>query len=483
MSEWLDAEGHADRALEMYERGRWAEAEAELRKALALNPDHADWHYNLGLTLEAAGRELEAVASYQQAMELAPDLPEPRLAAGVVANRLGDHERAVRCLDAALKLNPTLEVAYAHKIEALIRLGRHDEAETNFYLAQQALPEPSPQCLAVIGESLMERGLFERSEWCLKEALRMEPSMPRLRARLAAVSAALGKPQRAMQLYLRELRDDPGNIDTLLDYAELLRNLGRLPESAEKLRRVLELEPANIEAHFQLGLIALAGRRFEKAHLEFELVFKLDPQFPGIRPALAEALLRRGRDEDARKHLLDEFDWLRSESAAVEIKLQAAPSQQGLPEGGSAPMPRMQIERARADLARLSDLLLEAGEPAKAAELFEHALSAGQTADLLRRLALARFRCGDLAAGAAASREVLRLEPNCVRSIHNLALAALEQHQPRVAAGWVRSGLNIDPHDVGLRRLRVRVWIETVREAIHGAAATVRDAFKRDRNR
>jgi len=25
MSDWLDAESHADRALEMYERGRWAE--------------------------------------------------------------------------------------------------------------------------------------------------------------------------------------------------------------------------------------------------------------------------------------------------------------------------------------------------------------------------------------------------------------------------------------------------------------------------
>ncbi len=39
MSEWLDAEAHADLALEMYERGRLAEAEAELRKALSLNPN------------------------------------------------------------------------------------------------------------------------------------------------------------------------------------------------------------------------------------------------------------------------------------------------------------------------------------------------------------------------------------------------------------------------------------------------------------
>ena len=63
MSDWIDAETHADRAFEMYERGRWAEAEAELRKAIELNPDHAEWHFNLGLTQEAAGRDGRCTAN------------------------------------------------------------------------------------------------------------------------------------------------------------------------------------------------------------------------------------------------------------------------------------------------------------------------------------------------------------------------------------------------------------------------------------
>ena len=65
MSEWIDAEQHADRALEMYEHGRLAEAESELRKALSLNPHQPEWLFNLGLTLEAAGRDEEAFASYE----------------------------------------------------------------------------------------------------------------------------------------------------------------------------------------------------------------------------------------------------------------------------------------------------------------------------------------------------------------------------------------------------------------------------------
>jgi tetratricopeptide (TPR) repeat protein len=433
MSDWLDAEGHADRALEMYERGRWAEAEAELRKAIALNPDQVEWHFNLGLTLEASGRDVEALSSYERVIELQSDQVEAMIAAGAVCNRLGRFERALEWLENALRLEPRSESAYAHRIESHVRLGEHDEAETTFYLAQQALPEPSAHCLAMIAESLLQRKVYDRAEWCLREALRLEPAVPRLRARLAAVAAATGRPQRALQLYLRDLRDDPGNIDTLLDYGELLIDLGRLPEAGEKFRRVLEIEPANVDAHFRLGQIAVSLRRFEQAHLEFELVFKLDPQFPRIRLALAEAMLRRGLIDAARAALQDELSQLRDADEA---------------------------SMSPAERSHFGALLLEADLPGPAVALFEQALSEGEeNAGVLRKLALSRFRSGDRAGGVAASRRVLRIDPKCVVSMHNLALAAMDEGQYRLARAWVSRGLQVDRHDDGLRRLRVRLWI------------------------
>ncbi|MEE9277554.1 MAG: tetratricopeptide repeat protein, partial [Dehalococcoidia bacterium] len=232
MSEWFDAEEHADRALEMYERGRWAEAEAELRKALSLNPHQGEWHFNLGLTLEAAGREAEALTCYERTISLMPGQIDPLMAAGIVANHLGQFDRAVELLQEALRIDPECEAAYAHLIESHLRLGAHDEAETAFYLAQQALPESSAHCLATMAESLMQRAAYGRAEWCLREALRLDPTIPRLRARLGAVYAATGRHRRALQMYLRDLRSDPGNIDTLLDFGELLVEMGRMPEAA-----------------------------------------------------------------------------------------------------------------------------------------------------------------------------------------------------------------------------------------------------------
>ncbi len=460
MSDWLDAEAHADRALELFERGRWADAEAELRKAISLNPDQAEWHFNLGLTLEQAGREEDALISYERAIDLMPDQPDPLVAAGVLANRRGHFERAIGWLERAIRIEPQFEEAYAHKIESHLRLGAHDDAETTFYMAQHALPEPSAQCLAVMAESLIQRRVFDRAEWCLKEALRLEPQMPRLRARLAALMAIAGKPQRALQLYLRELRDDPGSIDTLLEFGGLLHDLGRLPEAAEKYRRVLELEPANVDAHFRLGQVALAAHRFHQASLEFELVLKLDSNYPAIRCAMGEALLRRDRRNEARRYLLEEYALV-----TAEIR-EAAPAKSVESASANPTVPRP-------DLAGLASLLLELDEPARAAELFEYVLAGNESTELLRLLALARFQAGDRDGGIAASRRVLSMEPECIRSIHNLALAALQQHQLTSANGWIKRGLAINHHDDGLRRLRIRLWLAMAKDFVVRTVKTI----------
>ncbi len=454
MSDWIDAESHADRAFEMYERGRWAEAEAELRKAIELNPDHAEWHFNLALTQEAAGRDAEAVATYQRAIALMPMEIEPLLAGAAVANRLQRHEQAIEWLSEAINLDPNAESAYAQMMDALLGLGRHDDVETTHYLAQHALEEQSAACLAIMADSLMERGELGKASWCLREAMRTDPSMPRLRARLGAVFAAMGSPARAQQMFLRDLRDDPGNIDTLLEYGELLLDLGRLPDAAEKFRRILEFEPANVDAHARLGHIALRSQQVEQAAVEFDLVYKLDPEFPQIRLNLATARLEMGKHEEARRCLREELERLR--------------------------MARAERQTFPTDMQRFGDLLLQAGMYEAAGVIIEQGIDReGESPEMLRTLALARYALNDRDAGTAASRRALRLDPKCVRSMHNLALAALHDNRLRTAAGWIHRGLAVDRHDEGLRRLRARLILRASGRFAIGTLARLVSTFRR----
>ena len=69
------------------ELGRLEEAEASYTQAIALKPDYAEAHSNLGNTLQELGRLKEAEASYTQAIALKPDLCRSPLQLGHHAQR------------------------------------------------------------------------------------------------------------------------------------------------------------------------------------------------------------------------------------------------------------------------------------------------------------------------------------------------------------------------------------------------------------
>jgi tetratricopeptide (TPR) repeat protein len=438
MNNWQDAEQFADKALEMFERGRWSEAETELRKALDIDPDQGDWHFNLGLTLERTGRDAEALSSFEQASRLLEDAIDPKLAAGATCARLGRFDDAIRWLEKVLQMDATVEPAWAMLVDAYASHDNHDAAETSFYMAQDALAEPSANVLVSMSGSLLTRNLAERAIWCAQEAIKIDPDVLGGRLRLAGGLVATGQSQRASQILLQELREDPGNVQALLLHADVLADTGRANEALIKLHRVLELEPANIDAHIRAGKFAMDEQRWEEAFIAWGLVRRLQPNHKTACLHLAQTLLAMQRPAGARPLLQEYLD-------------------------------RMDDTTSNGEKLHVAELLLGAGEPTLAVTLLEKLRRTFEEKDpmklkCLRILAVTLFASDKIDDGAAVSRKVLRIDPTCISSMHNLALAALKNKRHRSAWGWVKRGLQQDPLDNDLRRLRSRLiweWIAT----------------------
>ncbi len=432
MSNWQDAEQHADRALDLFERGRWSEAERELRKALDIDPDKGDWHFNLGLTLERCGRDAEALSSFEQASRLLPEATGPQLAAGSACLRLARFKDAIECLESVLAEDQACETAWAMLIDARTSIDDHDGAETTFYMAQDALPDSSAIVLVAMCESLLIRELWDRAAWCAREAMKLDQNVPGGRIRLASALIAKGEGQQASQLLLLELRQDPGNVQALLLHADLLVDSGKNQEAMMKLHRILELEPANVQAHVRAGAIAMEDRRWEESFIAWGLVRRLDPSHPTASLYLAKTLLAMGRNEAARPLLQERLD-------------------------------RMDEGESRESKLEMATLLLQAHEPAMAVPLLNELAKDRNDTVQLRLLAVALFASDQRDEGAAISRRVLRLQPDCIASMHNLALAAFSSNRYKLAWGWVQKGLKIDPRDEELRRLRSRLIWKSIR--------------------
>ena len=174
-------------------------------------------------------------------------------------------------------------------------------------------------------------------------------------------------------------------------------------------------------------------QRWEEAFIEWGLVKRLDPNHPTACLHLAQTLLAMQRPTSARP-LLQEYVERMDESSTPEEKLLLA---EMLLSAGEAPLVTTLLEPLQPTIADDSPLKIQC----------------------LRLLALSMFVTGDVDRGAAISRKVLRFDPNCIASIHNLALAAVKNNRFRSAWGWVRRGLTVDPLDNDLRRLRSRlIW-------------------------
>ena len=143
MADPRKGEHHASRARDMLRQGRLAEAERELRAAVASDPSRGDWLLNLGWTLEATGRRvtvltqnvdgLHRAAGSTDVIEIHGDLHDLRCTRCAWAERVGDYsalELPPRCPRCSALVRPEvvlfgerLPAAAVGRLEAALRRG------------------------------------------------------------------------------------------------------------------------------------------------------------------------------------------------------------------------------------------------------------------------------------------------------------------------------------------------------------------------
>ncbi|MGB0715775.1 MAG: tetratricopeptide repeat protein [Phycisphaerae bacterium] len=302
MNDWLDAEQRIERAQQLSESMRWAEALAEMDAALAINPHNGTWHAQRGYLLEELERPTEAISAYEYAVELEPDDRDVSMALGAGLLRLGRLARALSIFEQLIQSHPDFEPAYCHAIAAYAELGQHEKAEQMFYLAQE-IDERCPHCFFNMAESLAIRGDTERAIYCWQQVLEIEPSYMGVNRRIAQAYREAGESELARDYYLNELRDDPGSPELLYELAELALEDGELASAAARFSHIVDLHQDHVEARYALGKIWLIQGHNEEALRCFEAIEAIE-KHPGLSEfdrRMGEALFKLGRVDEANR--------------------------------------------------------------------------------------------------------------------------------------------------------------------------------------
>ena len=214
----------------------WAGAEAELRRALELDPKNATTHLWSAILLEATGRSDEAVAAARRAVELAPGQSQIRAGLGYRLYWARRYDEAVAELNAALELDPKLETAWYFIGRARVQQGRFDDARAAFARAKELSPKDANLTSAVAYLEVLA-GRREQAENILLEIERLALRGLPFSSQVAGIQAALGDKQAALG-WLERARSNHEGALVWLKIDPRFDSLRGEPRFAETLQRM-----------------------------------------------------------------------------------------------------------------------------------------------------------------------------------------------------------------------------------------------------
>ena len=317
-------------AAEAQQHGDAALAVRKYQELLRLHPEVLAAHANLGLVFGSLGRFDEAVAQFRAAVALAPGDRSLRTNLAMAYYQKGDLPNAIREFSSLLKEAPgdiqtatllgNCYVRQGHAAQAvslltplaashpddvslqltlgwgLVRAGRTKEGlERIDKLAQQT---NSAEAYMGAATAQLRLEALDQARRNVDAALRLNPHLPGLHTLSGMIAADFGDYEGAEAAFEKELEANPSDFQAQLNLGSVLYSQRKLDAAREHLERALELAPASTQALYDLALVERAQGHVEAAVKDLEKVVGKDAQWMDPHVELAALYYRLNRPQD-----------------------------------------------------------------------------------------------------------------------------------------------------------------------------------------
>ncbi|HZZ40046.1 MAG TPA: tetratricopeptide repeat protein [Acidobacteriaceae bacterium] len=210
-------------------RGKRADAEAQYRKAVALEPRRGEFYEGLATILLEQNRDQEAGEALQKALALEPNTPSLHYKLAQIFQRSGRIAQA------------------AYEREITDRLERADQEQ-----AQLALD-------VSLGIGSLRSGKPADAAYHLRAALALAPNHPETNFYLGIALSQTGDTAESFRAFIKALVGRPDSAEFHYNYGIALWQASRAEAAIEQFRRTLQVAPDHPMAHCALGM-ALVSR-------------------------------------------------------------------------------------------------------------------------------------------------------------------------------------------------------------------------------
>ncbi len=264
-------------------------AEQDLKYAIKLAPNYLEAHINLSNVFRQNHDYKNAKRFADKALSLNPQSAAAFNAAGSVQMEQGKLAEAVNSFDKALLIEPKLWLAAKNKavilcaqkkwqealplLESVVASTNESEACSLLSRAYIVLGAPdkaiAPFQTAMQGMTIAQRKAYFESR----------DALPQLFAVCDALTVSKLRFNDAANLYQLAMEALPDNSLLLNNLAVAQFNQALFDKSTEVLFKLLEIEPANVQARTNLGVSLIMLDRSEEAIEHFKIALEYEPNF------------------------------------------------------------------------------------------------------------------------------------------------------------------------------------------------------------
>ncbi len=240
----------------------FAEAETELRSALAKMPKIPKALRELSTALFAQGRADEGIECLQKIVDFTPEKPDAHFDLSNALTRIGRDKEAAAALEESFRLDPQRRTLFEAVREQ--RAGRNKEAELRF-----------------------------------REVLREDPTNATATRMLGAIALEGGRYRMAVRLLGNAVKLAPDYFGAWADLARAQTEFEKLDDARESIDAMTRLEPGLAYPYVVLGNLETKVGDYEAAIKAFEVALDRQPDNGGALAGLGHALKTIGRQEES----------------------------------------------------------------------------------------------------------------------------------------------------------------------------------------
>src|SRR6202050_4875847 len=246
------AETYRKQAIDLSRAKSWDAAVADYRKALELEPNDADTHYNLALTLNYKGDSRQAAEEFEQAIRLKPNWAEAHLGLGATQYDLGDQVVALKELQATVRLDPANVTARG--LIARIDLQQNNPSSAESELKRALAVKSTAELHFELGLVEGQLGKLDLATAQFRRAIALDPKFARAHAALGVSLRRQGNHAAALSEFRKAVAIDPNDPETQYDLGVELKASGDNAGAIAAYRKAIELKPDLEKAHYALGI-------------------------------------------------------------------------------------------------------------------------------------------------------------------------------------------------------------------------------------